>query len=106
MCREPISRDVERLRGAGQPVELQNAPDFELTSDLKSLQLRMTNLFLHQKERGGIIDLDAEEINVISIQTEEANERVSKRQKTFQINQLFMCLSENLTTLLYVFCMF
>lgn len=60
-----------------QPSELQNASDFELTNDLKSLQVHMANLFLHQKKRGGIIDLDAEESNVISIQSEDANETVS-----------------------------
>lgn len=45
----------------------------------------MTNLFLHQKEQGGIIDLDADEINVISIQTEDANERVSSRKFLFPV---------------------
>lgn len=79
MCREPISRDVDRLRDASQPVELLNAPDFKLTSDLKSLQARMSNLYLHQKQLGGIIDLDAEETNVISIQTEDDLERVSSK---------------------------
>lgn len=79
MCREPISRDFDRLHIASQPLELQNAPDFKLTSELKSLQVHMTNLFLHQKQRGGIIDLDAEETNVISIQTEDANERVNRK---------------------------
>lgn len=31
----------------------------------------MTNLFLHQKKRGGIIDVDADDMNVISIGPEE-----------------------------------
>lgn len=78
VCREPISRDVDRLRDANQPVELLNAPDFQLTSDLKTLQARMSNLYLHQKQQGGIIDLAAEETNVISIQTEADLERVSR----------------------------
>lgn len=50
-----------------------------MTNDLKSLQVRMANLYMHQKERGGIIDLNVEDANVISIRSEEANERVSFR---------------------------
>lgn len=37
----------------------------------------MANLYMQQKKRGGIIDLNVDETNVISIQSEEANERVS-----------------------------
>lgn len=71
VCREPIDYDIEPLRKSKPPAELKNAPKFELTDELKGLQVRMSNLFLHQKRRGGIIDLDAAEANVISIDTEE-----------------------------------
>lgn len=77
VCREPISSDANPLRYANQPIELQKAPNFEVTKDLKTLQQRMVNLYLHQKSRGGIIDLSVDETNVISIQSEEAEERVS-----------------------------
>lgn len=76
MCREPISKDADPLRDAKQPIELRNAPDFTLTSDLKTLQVRLANLYLHQMQRGGIIDENADETNVISIQSEDASEQV------------------------------
>lgn len=65
------------LRYARQPCELQNAPDFELTNELKGLQARMANLYMHQKKRGGIIDSNAEDAAVISIQSDDPNEAVS-----------------------------
>lgn len=68
------------LRDAQQPLELQNAPDFTLTSDLKTLQARMADLYMHQMKRGGIIDATADESNVISIQSENAHEEVSNEQ--------------------------
>lgn len=77
VCREPIDDDSEPLRAASPPCELQNAPDFELTSDLKGLQARMADLYMHQKQRGGIIDLNAEDSNVISIDSEENQGAVS-----------------------------
>lgn len=80
VCRESIDDDPEPLRTASPPCELQNAPDFELTSDLKGLQARMANLYMHQKQRGGIIDLNAEDSNVISIDSGEDQGAVS----TFQ----------------------
>ncbi|XP_055373060.1 E3 ubiquitin-protein ligase RNF25 [Condylostylus longicornis] len=71
VCREKIPDNVDALRDAKPPSELENAPDFELTKDLKELQQRMSNLFLRQKSRGAIIDISAEEKNVISIETED-----------------------------------
>lgn len=76
VCREPIGDDIDALRNAQPPTELENAPTFQLTKDLKGLQVRMANLFMHQKQRGGIIDLNAEESNVISIDDEESREEV------------------------------
>lgn len=60
------------------PTELEMAPEFHLTEELRHLQTRMTSLFLHQKSRGGIIDAGAEENNVISLAPEE---QLSEEQK-------------------------
>lgn len=78
VCREPIDVEVEPLTKCKPPTELTNAPKFRLTDELKSLQAQMTRLYLHQKSRGGIIDLDAEEGNVISIETEAADSESPK----------------------------
>lgn len=61
---------MEPLRQAKPPTELKNAPKFEVTNELKVLQAKMNNLFMHQKSRGGIIDVDADEQNVITIDEE------------------------------------
>lgn len=71
VCREAITNDLEPLRLAKAPAELQNAPRFEVTNALKMLQAKMSTLFLLQKSRGGIIDVSAEEANVISIGPDE-----------------------------------
>ncbi|KFB49685.1 AGAP012333-PA-like protein [Anopheles sinensis] len=78
VCREPIEVDVEPLMRCRPPAERENAPRFQLTDELKSLQAQMNRLFMHQKRRGGIIDLDAEESNVIAIETEPPNGEVAK----------------------------
>ncbi|KAL1396306.1 hypothetical protein pipiens_010610 [Culex pipiens pipiens] len=79
VCREPIDVDVDPLSKCRPPTELSNAPRFQLTDELKSLQAQMNRLYLHQKSRGGIIDLDAEEGGVISIETETPNSESPKR---------------------------
>lgn len=66
-----IDNDVVPLSQSQAPNELLHAPVFEVTNELKGLQERMTNLFMRQKSRGGIIDLDAEDNNVISIDSED-----------------------------------
>ncbi|XP_017461867.1 PREDICTED: E3 ubiquitin-protein ligase RNF25, partial [Rhagoletis zephyria] len=71
VCREPIKDQEDSLRCAMPPSELQNAPEFKLTRELRDLQQRMSALFLKQKKRGGIIDVDAESGTVISIESEE-----------------------------------
>ncbi|XP_004527503.1 E3 ubiquitin-protein ligase RNF25 [Ceratitis capitata] len=73
VCREPIKDEEDSLRCAMPPLELENAPEFKLTRELRDLQHRMSALFLKQKHKGGIIDVDAESANVISIETEEEN---------------------------------
>lgn len=66
-----IDNDVLPLSQSQAPNELLHAPVFEVTNELKGLQERMTNLFMRQKSRGGIIDLDADDNNVISIDSED-----------------------------------
>ncbi|XP_050080644.1 E3 ubiquitin-protein ligase RNF25 [Anopheles maculipalpis] len=78
VCREPIDVEVEPLMRCRPPTERENAPKFQVTDELKSLQAQMNRLFMHQKRRGGIIDLDAEEGNVIAIETESLNREISK----------------------------
>lgn len=73
VCREAISMSLEPLQAARPPAELENAPTFQLTDELKVMQSRMADLYLHQKSRGGIIDADgAEACSVISIDSEAA----------------------------------
>lgn len=82
VCREIIRDESDSLKCAMPPAELQNAPEFQLTDELKELQRKMTSLFLHQKSRGAIIDLDAESGGgVISIETEEEIRRRTQRKK-------------------------
>lgn len=59
------------MKNAKPPLELENAPDFHLTNELKELQTRMTNLYLHQKSRGAIIDPEAEDTNLLILAPSE-----------------------------------
>lgn len=81
MCREPISCDLKELESAGPPKELENAQQFEITSELKKLQMQMRDLYIHQKNRGGIIDVDAEENKLLLITNSSDN-------NTFQANSV------------------
>lgn len=67
VCREPISCDMELLSAASPPLDVENAKHFELNDELRSLQERMAALFTHQKERGGIIDPEAEESKLLLV---------------------------------------
>lgn len=67
VCREPIDCDVEELRTALPPKDLDNAQNFEVTNELKLLQAKMNELFSYQKSRGGIIDPEAEENKLLLI---------------------------------------
>uniref|UniRef100_A0A182WG66 RWD domain-containing protein n=1 Tax=Anopheles minimus TaxID=112268 RepID=A0A182WG66_9DIPT len=79
VCRESIDDvEVEPLMRCRPPAERENAPKFKVTDELKSLQAQMNRLFMHQKRRGGIIDLEAEEGNVIAIRTESPNGEIPK----------------------------
>jgi E3 ubiquitin-protein ligase RNF25 len=46
---------------ADPPKDVQEALSFEVTEELRKLQLQMASLFLYQQNRGGIIDTEAEE---------------------------------------------
>lgn len=82
VCREPIKDEEDSLRCAMPPTELENAPDFHPTQELRELQQRMSVLFLQQKSRGAIIDTEMETTPVISIETEaDIRRRLQQRQK-------------------------
>lgn len=81
MCREPIPCDLKELETATPPKELDNAQQFEITSDLRKLQAQMRDLYIHQKNRGGIIDVDAEENKRLLITNSSEN-------NTFQANNV------------------
>lgn len=81
MCREPITCDLKELQTAGPPKELENAQQFELTSELRKLQMQMQDLFIYQKNRGGIIDVDAEENKLLLVTNSTEN-------NTFQSNNV------------------
>lgn len=88
VCRVSIEDDVEPLRKCRPPSDLSNAPHFELTAELKVLQAKMANLFQRQKNRGGIIEVGAEESNVISIDDEEPEVMADKQAKDSPDDQL------------------
>lgn len=79
VCRERIGDDVEPLRKAAAPMDLENAPGFELTAELRQLQARMAQMFARQKCRGGIIEVGAEETAVIAIHDEEEERRAAAK---------------------------
>lgn len=82
VCRENIKDETDSLRCAMPPSDLQNAPDFQPTPELRELQQRMCSLFLHQKSRGAIIDSEAEVGAVLSIETEaEIRRRLQRKQQ-------------------------
>lgn len=81
VCRENIKDETDSLRCAMPPSDLQNAPDFQPTPELRELQQRMSSLFLHQKSRGAIIDSEAEVGAVLSIETEEEIRRRLQRKQ-------------------------
>lgn len=84
VCREPIECDRSAMSAAAPPNDLVNAPKFRLTAEIRDLQSKMADLYLHQKERGGIIDVHAEEPQILSIddgqEAAAAAERDRKRE--------------------------
>ncbi|XP_014272013.1 E3 ubiquitin-protein ligase RNF25 [Halyomorpha halys] len=55
ICRAHICFDVEVLKAADPPLELEEAPVFEPTPELRKLQESMSRLYLKQYSKGGII---------------------------------------------------
>ncbi|TDG45319.1 hypothetical protein AWZ03_008288 [Drosophila navojoa] len=81
VCREHIRDESDSLKCAMPPSELENAPDFEVTQELRQMQQHMSQLYLQQKSRGAIIDVEAEAGNVIAIETEEDVRRRRRREE-------------------------
>ncbi|XP_074025623.1 E3 ubiquitin-protein ligase RNF25 [Leptinotarsa decemlineata] len=67
VCRESINCDVKELRLALPPKDLENAQNFQVTRELMELQENMRQLFIYQKKKGGIIDIEAEENKLLLI---------------------------------------
>ncbi|EDW47779.1 E3 ubiquitin-protein ligase RNF25 isoform X2 [Drosophila sechellia] len=82
VCREHIGDETDSLKCAMPPSELLNAPEFKVTEELRQMQQRMSELYLQQKSRGAIIDVNAEGSAVISIETEEDIRRRRRREET------------------------
>ncbi|VEN43047.1 unnamed protein product [Callosobruchus maculatus] len=76
VCREMIECDIDELKTAHPPKELESAQKFEVTNDLRLLQERMRQLFSYQKSKGGIIDIEAEENKLLLI-TQSSEETAS-----------------------------
>jgi len=55
------------LSSAAPPFDVENARQFELSDELRSLQRQMASLFSHQKRRGGIIDPEAEDSKLLLV---------------------------------------
>lgn len=73
VCREAIFCDVDELKTAAPPKELEKAQKFEVTQDLRLLQQKMQQLFNYQKSKGGIIDIEAEENKLLLITNSNDN---------------------------------
>ncbi|KAH8384714.1 hypothetical protein KR093_006059, partial [Drosophila rubida] len=81
VCREHIHDEADSLKCAMPPSELENAPDFKVTQELRQMQHHMSQLYLQQKSRGAIIDVEAEGSAVIAIETEEDIRRRRRREE-------------------------
>ncbi|XP_030554385.1 E3 ubiquitin-protein ligase RNF25 [Drosophila novamexicana] len=81
VCREHIHDESDSLKCAMPPSELENAPEFQVTQELRQMQQRMSQLYLQQKSRGAIIDAEAEAGTVIAIETEEDVRRRQRREE-------------------------
>ena len=86
VCREPIKCDVETLSKAPLPLAVQSAAIMEPDDKLRELQEYMSALYVHQKEKGGIIDPEAADSKVLLV-----NEPV--RNTSCMIYLAFVCLN-------------
>ncbi|XP_013113046.1 E3 ubiquitin-protein ligase RNF25 [Stomoxys calcitrans] len=97
VCRENITDESDSLRCAMPPSDLENAPDFQPSPELRELQNRMSSLFLHQKSRGAIIDSEAEGGAIISIETEqEMRSRLQRKQEEAASAESSECSASNI----------
>lgn len=80
VCREAIECDRAAMEKAPPPNDLVRAPKFKLTDEIRCLQSKMADLYLHQKERGGIIDVGAEEPQILAIV--DPREAAAERERT------------------------
>ncbi|KAF4528763.1 hypothetical protein B566_EDAN016950 [Ephemera danica] len=67
VCREVVSCELQRLAQAAPPHDVSAAHNFELTDELRSLQRRMSALYLKQQSKGGIIDPEAEDSKLLLV---------------------------------------
>ena len=65
VCREPIGEsryNLSELLNADPPVSEQTEPvSYSISEDVREMQRNMEKLFIKQKEKGGIIDLEEEQ---------------------------------------------
>ena len=61
---------METLYTAPPPIDVEAATEFSVTAELQELQRKMAALYLYQKNRGGIIDLEAEGVKML-VRTED-----------------------------------
>lgn len=96
VCREPIECDRSAMNSASPPNDLVNAPNFKLTEAIRSLQCKMADLYLHQKERGGIIEVGSDEPQILAIDDgQEAAERERIRLRDLEKSQQAVTNAEN-----------
>ncbi|XP_044749639.1 E3 ubiquitin-protein ligase RNF25 [Coccinella septempunctata] len=67
VCREAINCDVDDLKKAAAPKQLEDAQNFSVSNELRILQAKMRELFSYQKSRGGIINIQEEENKLLLI---------------------------------------
>uniref|UniRef100_A0A6M2DJW8 Putative e3 ubiquitin-protein ligase rnf25 copidosoma floridanum n=1 Tax=Xenopsylla cheopis TaxID=163159 RepID=A0A6M2DJW8_XENCH len=81
VCREHIDCDLKTLLLATPPLEVEQAQNFELTAELRALQVKMSELYLHQQMKGGIIDIEAEQNKLLlttgTQEEEDENNQIS-----------------------------
>ena len=51
---------------------MEAATDFCLTQELREMQLQMADLYLYQQQKGGIIDIEAEDLKLL-VTTEDGS---------------------------------
>ena len=73
VCREAITCNLSELKLSPPPKELENAQSFEFSDEIRIMQAKMNDLYIYQKNKGGIIDEDGEKNKLLLI-TESSDE--------------------------------